>query len=128
MYGEAAACEAVIVVVPAPTTTTTPVEALIVATSVLELVKLNAPLLGDDGGAIVNWVSPKVLAGATNVPKLGVAEVTVKVAVILDETYRVFAACVARTCTEPGPATVIIPAEVMVAIAASLTPSTSTIL
>ena len=39
---------------PAPTTTTTPVEALIVATLVSELVKLNAPLLGDEGGAIVN--------------------------------------------------------------------------
>ena len=82
---------------PAPTTTTTPVELSIVATLVSELVKLNAPLLGDDGGAIVNWLSPKVLAGATKDPKLGVAEVTVKVAVMLDDTYKRFAACVART-------------------------------
>jgi hypothetical protein len=77
--------------------TTTPVVLSMVATSVLELVKLNVPLLGDDGGAIVNWASPNVFAGATNDPKLGVAEVMVKVAVMLDDTYKVFASCVART-------------------------------
>ena len=46
---------------------------------------------------MVNWASPKVFAGATNDPKLGVAEVTVKVAVMLDDTYNVFSYCVART-------------------------------
>ena len=86
----------------------------------MELVKLNAPLLGDDGEAIVNWASPKVFDGATNDPKLGVAEVTVKVAVILDDTYKLFAACVARTCTSPGPTTVIVPAEVTVASAINM--------
>ena len=91
VYGDAATCEAVIVVEPAPTTTTTPVELSIVATLVSELVKLNAPLLGDDGGAMVNWASPKVFAGATNDPKLGVAEAMVKVAVMLDDTYKRFA-------------------------------------
>ena len=77
--------------------TTTPVELSMVATLKSELVKLNAPLLGDEGGAIVNWASPNVFAGATNEPKLGVAEVMVKVAVMLDDTYKVFASCVART-------------------------------
>ena len=67
------------------------------ATLVSELVKLNVPLLGDDGGAMVNCASPNVFAGATNDPKLGVAEVMVNVAVMLDDTYKRFAACVART-------------------------------
>ena len=75
---------------PAPTMTTTPVELSMVATLESELVKLNVPLLGDDGGAMVNCASPNVFAGATNDPKLGVAEVTLKVVRMLVETYNEF--------------------------------------
>ena len=83
-YGDDAACDAVIVVEPAPTIVTEPVEELIVATAVSELVKVNVPLLVDVGADIVNVASPKVLAGATNDPKVGVAALTTNVVVLVD--------------------------------------------
>ena len=83
-YGDDAACEAVIVVEPAPTIVTTPVDGLIVATAVSELVKVNAPLLDDVGGDIVKDESPKVFDGATNAPKVGEAGLTTNVVVLVD--------------------------------------------
>ena len=65
-YGVAAAWLAVMVVEPAPTIVTAPVEELIVATAAFELVKVNTPLLVDDGAEIMNVASPKVLDAATN--------------------------------------------------------------
>ena len=79
VYGVAAAWLAVIVVEPAPTIVTTPDEELIVATSVLELLKVNTPLLDDVGADMVNVASPKVLVGATNEPKVGDAALTTNV-------------------------------------------------
>ena len=86
-YGEAAACDAVIVVEPAPTIVTTPDEELIVATLVSELLKVNAPLLGDEGAVMVNVASPKVLDGAVNEPKVGVAGSTTKVVRIVEDVW-----------------------------------------
>lgn len=70
--------------VPALIIDTAPVEELIVATLVLELLKLNTPLLDDDGADIVNAASPKVLEGATKVPKVGVAASTTNVVRMVD--------------------------------------------
>ena len=86
-YGDDAACEAVIVVEPAPTIVTEPVEELIVATLVSELLKVNAPLLGDEGAVMVNVASPKVLDGAVNEPKVGVAGSTTKVVRIVEDVW-----------------------------------------
>ena len=83
-YEAVAICDAVIVVEPAPTIVTEPVEELIVATAVSELVKVNVPLLVDVGADIVNVASPKVLAGATNDPKVGDAALTTNVVVLVD--------------------------------------------
>ena len=83
-YGLAAAWLAVMVVEPAPTIVTAPVEELIVATAAFELVKVNTPLLGDEGAVMVNVASPKVLAGATNDPKVGAAAPTRNVVRMLD--------------------------------------------
>ena len=86
-YGDDAACDAVIVVEPAPTIVTAPDEELIVATLVLELVKVNAPLLDDEGADIVNIASPKVLVGAVNEPKVGVAGSTKKVVRMVEDVW-----------------------------------------
>jgi hypothetical protein len=86
-YGDDAACDAVIVVEPAPSIVTAPDEELIVATLVLELVKVNAPLLDDEGADIVNIASPKVLVGATNDPKVGDAALTTNVVRIVDAVW-----------------------------------------
>ena len=84
VYGVAAAWLAVMVVAPAPRMVTAPVEELIVATSALELVNSNVPLLGDDGADIVNAASPNVFDGATNAPKVGEAGLTTNVVVLVD--------------------------------------------
>ena len=84
VYGVAAAWLAVMVLEPAPTIVTAPVEELIVATPEFELLKVNAPLLVDEGADIVNDASPKVLAGATNEPKVGVAASTTNVVLMVD--------------------------------------------
>ena len=86
-YGDDAACEAVIVVEPAPTIVTEPVEELIVATLVSELLKVNAPLLGDEGAVMVNVASPKVLDGAVNEPKVGVAALTTNVVRMVEAVW-----------------------------------------
>ena len=86
-YGDDAACEAVIVVEPAPTIVTAPDEELMVATLVLELMKVNAPLLDDEGADIVNIASPNVLAGAINDAKVGDAALTTNVVRIVDAVW-----------------------------------------
>ena len=72
---------------PAPTIVTAPDEELMVATLVLELMKVNAPLLDDEGADIVNIASPKVLVGATNDPKVGDAALTTNVVRIVDAVW-----------------------------------------
>jgi hypothetical protein len=65
---------------------TTP-EELIVATPVFELLKLKTPLLGDDGGDMVNSTSPKILDGAVNEPKVGEAGSTTNVVRMVDAVW-----------------------------------------
>jgi hypothetical protein len=83
-YGDAAAWLAAIVVEPTPTIVTAPVEELMVATAVFELLKLKTPLLVDEGVEIVNVASPKVFDGAVNEPKVGDAALTTNVVRIVE--------------------------------------------
>ena len=48
---------------------------------------MNAPLLGDEGAVMVNVASPKVLDGAVNEPKVGVAGSTTKVVRIVEDVW-----------------------------------------
>ena len=84
VYGVAAAWLAVIVVAPAPIIVTAPVEELMVATSVLELLKVNRPLLGELGWTMLNVGSPKVLEDAIKAPKVGEAGSTTNVVRMVD--------------------------------------------
>ena len=84
VYGVAAAWLAVIVVAPAPIIVTAPVEELMVATSVLELLKVNRPLLGELGWTMLNVASPKVLEDAIKAPKVGEAGSTTNVVRMVD--------------------------------------------
>ena len=64
-----AAWVAVMVVVPTPAIVTTPPD-VTVATAVLLLVYVNAPLLSVTGAVMLNDASPNVFAGILNAPNL----------------------------------------------------------
>ena len=75
------------VAVPAPTMVI--VLPLIVATAVLLLVYVNAPVLVEVGAVMVNATSPTTFEGILKLVNVGVSKVeeTVKVAVILPAEY-----------------------------------------
>ena len=70
------------VALPAPTIVTTPPDDVTVATAVLLLVYVNAPLLSVVGAVKVNDASLKFLAGAVSVPIVGAALLTVNVPLV----------------------------------------------
>jgi hypothetical protein len=70
------------VVLPAPTIVTVPLE-VTVATAVLLLSYVNAPLLSLVGALRLNGCSPKFLAGIANAPIVGAIGDTTKTAVTL---------------------------------------------
>ena len=65
------------VVLPAPTIVTTPPSEVTVATAVLLLVYVKAPLLSLVGAVMLNDASLKFLAGTVNAPNVGIARITV---------------------------------------------------
>ena len=88
------------VVVPAPTTVTVPPD-VTVATAVLLLVYVKAPLLSLVGVVKLNDASPKLLAGAVRAPMVGVVYETEKLIVPLRLAVSPDADCVIPIVVEP---------------------------
>ena len=107
-YVAVASCDAVTTVVPPATMVTSPVVALTVATAVLELVYVMAPLLLVLGAVNVKAAESYVFVIADIAPSCGLPS-TVRVVEVLPAAYVEVATCDAVMVVVPAPAIVMSP-------------------